>query len=38
MDVKNKLKQLCEGSTSHHFYTDSVRHCSVGYLMKVGMF
>ena len=37
MDIKNKLKQIPEGSMSQHFYTDSIRHCSLEYLMKIGL-
>ena len=37
-DIKNKLKQIPEGSMSHHFYTDSIRHCSLEYLMKTCMY
>ena len=35
MDIKNKLKQMCEGSIRHQFYVDSTRHCSLEYLMTV---
>ena len=37
MDIKNKLKQMREGSMSHYFYTVSLRRCSLEYLMKVGV-
>ena len=35
MDIKNKLKQMCEGSIRHQFYIDLIRHCSLEYLMTV---
>ena len=38
MDIKSKLNQICEGPMSHHFYTDSICHCSLEYLIKTGMF
>ena len=25
-DIENKLKQICEGSMPHYFYTDSILH------------
>ena len=37
MDIKNKLKQIRDAYMSHDFYTDSIRHCSLEYLMKVGV-
>ena len=37
MDIKNKLKQMREGSMSQYFYTVSLRRCSLEYLMKVGV-
>ena len=38
MDIKNKLNQIHEGSVSQCFCTDSIRHCSLEHLMKVGLF
>ena len=38
MDIKIKLKQIREGSMLRDFYTDSIRHCSLEHLMKVGVF
>ena len=38
MDIKNKLKQMREGSMSHYFYIVSLRRCSLEYLMKIDVF
>ena len=38
MGIKNELKQIREGSMSHHFYTGSIRNDSLEYIMKVGVF
>ena len=36
--IKNQLKLIREGSMSHHFYTNSIFHWSLEYLMRVVMF
>ena len=38
MGIKNKLKQIREESMAQHFYTDSIRHYSLEYLIKAGVF
>ena len=38
MVIRNKLKQKRERCMIHPFYTDSIRHCSVENLIKVGIF